>query len=1024
MASARFQQQQKRVQSSTAPTTAREIQIQKTKVSQPASVAIQPTTQQISPEEQQKLNQQKEAAAKEVAEIQKQIQDLRDTKQRIESTTGSTGTSRAIGRQLDEEFSVKLKYASAKLSALEQSQSLSEAQQRIEYGTQQVSAGERAALQSSIAQKQQSKLLQKEKAGEIVIERNKKGEMISYSEIQPTTQPGVVEQAKVTGSGFIGPTRGTYDVSTGTYTDPAGNKQSVVNAPAGAKVVDSSVSQAQKFYLQDTKQSVQTPKIDLKEVIAKKSGTYNVDTGVYTNPQGQSFSTKNPPANAVKTGAFYDRIKEAQQKVSKVYVDSWSKNNPTERLIYDNIGNVVGVESGKLGRSMSIENYNKLTKGNKIDLRKTNGKKLFRVEEDWERAGLKGTGMAGLIADLGTAYAASPLPIRFTGYYLLGAGEKPEEVPMGLHNLLTGENFDRQNAESSIEHKGQKLVWKNGKATWQGKPTYIKGTPEYEAAVQDLANRISLGRNIESSALLLVAGGIGKAPKEIKFNLRKLKEPEFFEVQRPLIVNGKETTLSSYLIKTEVKPPQAIMKASSKGGLLGIDDFLTIKYPKYEYTRTIMPIVGKGKAITLTTKTTKFGKISVLSGDSVPRTLSELEKLPKVEQFLWQRLAENVAGGRPISLKNVPSILSKDIQLTKAYIKQFNLGEIRKGKDAVDISLLTSKTLGKRVTSFETVSKFKTIKETEEFDILTGRVIYKDVTKPFARAAGKTPGMKGTILKIKEPIIVGEETGITVYRAAGGAKTPLQDTFKQLLVETPKPVPKVVKVPKVTTNLKVKMPVEKNVIINSLLVGVGNGVLNKLDNRPSSSFISNFISGFKSGVQIEEEGAAAKKAFSLSITGQVVKDTSAKKESPVIKEVQKINDILISRQPQGIKQQPRQEGRPKQIPIQRPIERYKLREGQKVKQPQRLILMQTQVPKQKFQRPVPIRKKESKKDLSELLTQGFKRRRMQYFGTGKAKKEKTKYATLPTIAELLTFGGAKSRKPREQIRGFEVFRFT
>lgn len=49
-----------------------------------------------------------------------------------------------------------------------------------------------------------------------------------------------------------------------------------------------------------------------------------------------------------------------QQAALKTALDPWQKANPTEKLVFDKVGNVVGVQSGKLGQSISIENYKKL----------------------------------------------------------------------------------------------------------------------------------------------------------------------------------------------------------------------------------------------------------------------------------------------------------------------------------------------------------------------------------------------------------------------------------------------------------------------------------------------------------------------------------------------------------------------------------------------------------------------------------------------------------------------------------------
>lgn len=49
----------------------------------------------------------------------------------------------------------------------------------------------------------------------------------------------------------------------------------------------------------------------------------------------------------------------AQEKINPSAVE-WQKANPTEKLVFDKMGNVIGVQSGKLQQSMSLDAYNKL----------------------------------------------------------------------------------------------------------------------------------------------------------------------------------------------------------------------------------------------------------------------------------------------------------------------------------------------------------------------------------------------------------------------------------------------------------------------------------------------------------------------------------------------------------------------------------------------------------------------------------------------------------------------------------------
>jgi len=54
----------------------------------------------------------------------------------------------------------------------------------------------------------------------------------------------------------------------------------------------------------------------------------------------------------------FEKISPSAQAILNPSAMSWQKGNPAEKLIFDKFGNVVGVESAKLGQSISLPNYN------------------------------------------------------------------------------------------------------------------------------------------------------------------------------------------------------------------------------------------------------------------------------------------------------------------------------------------------------------------------------------------------------------------------------------------------------------------------------------------------------------------------------------------------------------------------------------------------------------------------------------------------------------------------------------------
>ena len=135
------------------------------------------------------------------------------------------------------------------------------------------------------------------------------------------------------------PKRGSYNPLTGVYTDAEGNKFSTTNPPVG------------------------TPNIIIPtrggggggSSGGSSSGTYNRDTGVYINPQGQGFSYPTAPPGATitttsKPSLSSQQLSYARQQQNKpdVYISSqqgWKPKNTSNRdylVIYSKKGRTTG----------------------------------------------------------------------------------------------------------------------------------------------------------------------------------------------------------------------------------------------------------------------------------------------------------------------------------------------------------------------------------------------------------------------------------------------------------------------------------------------------------------------------------------------------------------------------------------------------------------------------------------------------------------------------------------------------------
>ena len=260
-----------------------------------------------------------------------------------------------------------------------------------------------------------------------------------------------------------------------------------------------------------------------------------------------------------------------------------------------------------------------------------------------------------------------------------------------------------------------------------GTPKIIRqtlGVTPFEGGLRE----ISKGTQLQSAVFLSFAGV--KIPKlqQLKIPLRQAREPSFIEVQQPLIIGGKPTTISSFRITRETAPPTLV--GTKAEGLLGG----RIQPAKLEVTTTPLKVIDKFPTLTLTTKGGRVGKLDIITGVSKPTGVESLGQLTPRQQFLFQRFAEARVGGRPVALKNIPKVLKKDLEFDLGQLQAVKLGRVDIGKQPTGSDLLPTKQAGKRITRFETLSQFEKVGKTDQFDVFRGVTFFKDVTKPFARA--------------------------------------------------------------------------------------------------------------------------------------------------------------------------------------------------------------------------------------------------------------------------------------------------
>lgn len=300
----------------------------------------------------------------------------------------------------------------------------------------------------------------------------------------------------------------------------------------------------------------------------------------------------------------------------------------------------------------------------------------------------------------------------------------------------------------------------------------------------------------------LQAVALGKALipfRRIKITkaLRKVRTPQFIEKQMSVISRGKEFKLSTYNIFGEYKPPRIEKLTTPFRESLGFKP-IKVKYlpPKKFSIKTIDYALDKKPFdVSLVKEGKRSADIFKIEGYSKlinPQT--DISKLTKIEKFTLSKLKPLVSEKFLGKLfKRGSDISLSDIEVTK----------LARAKPSIKSLSLKTKEAGRLRELSKAITETKPFLETPTTRIFTSETYFKDVTKPFARATGKTPKLKGVIYQLKYPIILDTKTSVKFITPASIKKTPLTKTFQALktkqVFETPKPI---VKIPEVKTTIK------------------------------------------------------------------------------------------------------------------------------------------------------------------------------------------------------------------------------
>ena len=283
--------------------------------------------------------------------------------------------------------------------------------------------------------------------------------------------------------------------------------------------------------------------------------------------------------------------------------------------------------------------------------------------------------------------------------------------------------------------------------------------------------------------------------------VRPIKIAEAKEVSFRVIKGGREFDVGQFVIKGETRPPLRVTTTTRFREFIGAAPIKVEISPAKTFNIQTLGNVFKGRPFKVSEVRSGRRTADIINIQGTTKTFStqEISSLTKTERFALQRLLEGKTG-KPVSSKTAEPLLGKEAQLNKAFIESTK--ELRINPKTKEFELLPS---GRRTIRFEAISRLKSVVQADKFEIINIRTEFKDVTFPFARAAGKTTRLKTELIRIEEPFLLDKAKPIG-KKFFGGTKTPLSKTFQKevtilesALPKPPLPTPEVLPSPVKTT---------------------------------------------------------------------------------------------------------------------------------------------------------------------------------------------------------------------------------
>lgn len=166
-------------------------------------------------------------------------------------------------------------------------------------------------------------------------------------------------------------------------------------------------------------------------------------------------------------------------------------------------------------------------------------------------------------------------------------------------------------------------------------------------------------------------------------------------------------------------------------------------------TPNVVTKADKPFEVVTTFSKSKLEKTSLITPIGKPRDLvpEDIKGLSKIQQMLFQRSASKEVPSGIIALEDIPKVLSKDTRRIITETKNTNLFELRPFKGGVNLKLLPD---GSRTTTSLSFTTLGDKVSTKFGDIIKAKTLTKDVSKPGARATGRTQELNTFIIGLKD----------------------------------------------------------------------------------------------------------------------------------------------------------------------------------------------------------------------------------------------------------------------------------